>query len=86
MKDFSVQMYTFLPLVKEFGLMPMLEKLPPMGYSGVEFCFFGGFNLDMAAIRDSATYATDFVLEQHDNFPVSIMDSLERNAAFLKAL
>lgn len=248
MKEFSVQMYTFLPLAKEIGLMPMLEKLSPMGYSGVECCFFGGFGelnmtgkefgkklsdvglkmvgnhfgrigfgngnhdeafnfiaeaggryviynswgpyeteadiisageylrslsriarkhglemiyhnhapefatlngrliidglleqfdgelfletdvyfasgqiddvcgyirrnnenirvvhlkqrapdgmitdlpdgiIDMAAVRDSATCATDFVLEQHDNFPISIMDSLERNAAFLKAL
>ena len=42
--------------------------------------------IDMAAVRDSATYATDFVLEQHDHFPISIMDSLERNATFLKAL
>ena len=247
MKEFSVQQYTFLPLTKTMGLMPVLEKLPAMGYTGVEFCFFGGFDelqttgkefgkrlndlglklignhfgcksfkgsfdeafkfiaeaggryavynswgafesqadvvaageylrplgrrareygieliyhnhypefetldgrliidglleqfdgevfletdvyfarghiddvcgyirrnakdirvvhlkqrapdgsitdlpdgiIDMAAVRDSATFATDFILEQHDNFPVSIMDSLERNAAFLKAL
>ena len=26
------------------GLMPILEKLPEMGYTGVETCFFGGFD------------------------------------------
>lgn len=247
MKEFSVQQYTFYPLIEKMGLMPILEKLPDMGYTGVEFCFFSGFDalnttgkefgkrlsdiglkmvgnhfdravfngsyerafdfiaeaggkyaiynlwgpyntmddissaaeyianvgkiakkcgiqliyhnhapefammdgkliidhlferfegnvlletdvyfasgqiddvygyirknaekirvvhfkqrakdgsitdlpdgiVDMAAVRDAATHATDFVLEQHDNFPVSIMDSLKRNAEFLKAL
>lgn len=247
MKEFSVQHFTFRPLIPEMGLMPILEKLPGMGYTGVEFCFFGGFDelnmsakefgsrlddlglkmvgnhftrkmfqgshpqafdfiaeaggkyaiyniwgeyntqedvsqaadylnglgeiakksgiellyhnhaqefvtldgelvidllnqqlsdnvfletdvyfasgqiddvcgyirrndarirvvhlkqrapeghctdlpdgiIDMAAMRDAATCATDFVVEQHDHFPVSIMNTLERNAAFLKAL
>lgn len=42
--------------------------------------------IDMSAVRDSAACATDFILEQHGNFPVSILHSLERNAEFLKTL
>ncbi len=44
MKEFSIQQYTFRPLIEQMGLMPVLEMLPGMGYSGVEFCFFGGFD------------------------------------------
>lgn len=43
MKEFSVQHYTFRPLSNEIGLIPMLEKLAGMGYTGVELCCFGGF-------------------------------------------
>ena len=43
MKEFSVQHYTFRPLSNEIGMVPMLEKLSRMGYSGVELCCFGGF-------------------------------------------
>ena len=43
MKEFSVQQYTFRPLANEIGLFPMLEKLREIGYSGVELCYFGGF-------------------------------------------
>ena len=43
MKEFSVQHYTFRPLANEIGLFPMLGKLREMGYTGVELCYFGGF-------------------------------------------
>lgn len=43
MEKFSVQQYTFRPLSNELGLMPMLEKIAAMGYTGVELCCFGGF-------------------------------------------
>ena len=43
MKDFSVQHYTFRPLSNEIGMLPMLETLAKMGYTGVELCCFGGF-------------------------------------------
>ena len=50
MKDFSVQHYTFRPLSNEIGMVPMLEKLATMGYTGVELCCFGGFeSLKMTA-------------------------------------
>lgn len=50
MKDFSVQHYTFRPLSNEIGMIPMLEKLAGMGYTGVELCCFGGFeSLQMEA-------------------------------------
>lgn len=50
MKDFSVQHYTFRPLSNEIGMIPMLEKLSAMGYTGVELCCFGGFeSLKMTA-------------------------------------
>ena len=50
MKDFSVQHYTFRPLSNEIGMVPMLEKLAAMGYTGVELCCFGGFeSLKMTA-------------------------------------
>lgn len=50
MKKFSVQQYTFRPLSNELGLMPMLEKIAAMGYTGVELCCFGGFEaLEMSA-------------------------------------
>lgn len=50
MKDFSVQHYTFRPLSNEIGMVPMLEKLSAMGYTGVELCCFGGFeSLKMTA-------------------------------------
>lgn len=50
MKEFSVQHYTFRPLSNEIGMVPMLEKLAAMGYSGVELCCFGGFeSLKMSA-------------------------------------
>lgn len=45
MKEFSVQQYTFRPLANEMGLFPMLEKLRKMGYTGVELCYFGGFDV-----------------------------------------
>lgn len=43
MKEFSVQHYTFRTLSNEIGMIPMLEKLAGMGYTGVELCCFGGF-------------------------------------------
>ncbi len=43
MKEFSVQHFTFRPLTYEMGLFPALAMLPEMGYTGVETCFFGGF-------------------------------------------
>lgn len=50
MKDFSVQHYTFRPLSNEIGMVPMMEKLAAMGYTGVELCCFGGFeSLKMTA-------------------------------------
>ena len=50
MKEFSVQHYTFRPLSNEIGMVPMLEKLSAMGYTGVELCCFGGFeSLKMTA-------------------------------------
>jgi len=50
MKEFSVQHFTFRPLTYEMGLFPALALLPEMGYTGVEACFFGGFDsLEMSA-------------------------------------
>ena len=50
MKEFSIQQYTCRPLIETMGLMPVLEKIKEFGYSGVEFCFFGGFDdLKMSA-------------------------------------
>lgn len=41
--------------------------------------------IDMADVIRHAPYATDYILEQ-SSFPVSIMDSLARNAEYLKTL
>lgn len=50
MKEFSVQHYMFRPLTYEIGLIPAMAMLPEMGYTGVETCFFGGFdNLELSA-------------------------------------
>ena len=50
MQKFSVQQYTFRPLSNQLGLIPMLEKIAAMGYTGVELCCFGGFDsLEMSA-------------------------------------
>ena len=55
MKEFSVQHYTFRPLSNEIGMIPMLEKLSRMGYTGVELCCFGGFEslkMDAKELKD----------------------------------
>ena len=50
MKKFGVQHFTFRPLANEEGLFPVLSDVADMGYTGVEFCFFGGFDsLGMSA-------------------------------------
>lgn len=41
--------------------------------------------IDMAQVIRSAPYATDYILEQ-SSFPVSILDSVGKNAEYLKAL
>ena len=41
--------------------------------------------IDMAEVIRSAPYATDYILEQ-SSFPVSILESLRRNAEYLKTL
>ena len=50
MKDLSVQQYTFRPLSNQIGLFPVLEQLSQMGFTGLEMCCFGGFEvLEMPA-------------------------------------
>jgi len=42
-KEISVQQYTFRPWSNQEGLLPVLEEISKMGYSGLEMCCFGGF-------------------------------------------
>lgn len=44
MKEFSVQHYTFRPWSNRDGLLPVLEEVSKMGYTGLEMCCFGGFD------------------------------------------
>ena len=39
----SVQQYTFRPWSNQDGLLPVLERISAMGYTGLEMCCFGGF-------------------------------------------
>lgn len=43
MKKFAAQHFTFRPLANNEGLFPVLADVADMGYTDVEFCFFGGF-------------------------------------------
>ena len=63
MKDFSVQHYTFRPLSNEIGMIPMLEKLAGMGYTGVELCCFGGFESLKMSAKELKSHMDDLGLK-----------------------